>query len=123
MDDWQIGDLALCVKHADMMGQKTGAYQNGPIVGSVYTVSGVRDFPEAAYTGDTTGLRISGFTGFLWAGFFRKIHPLSDEEHRECIVELAADQRAPATAQTLRPGHPIKLNVSRFPHSSEVTQS
>lgn len=95
MDNWQIGDTALCVKASEHLhGQRSHAIQPAPRAGSIHTVSEVKDFPEQFML----GLRIPGFKGFLGATMFRKIHPLSETDHRNAIIELAGDNRIPVEA-------------------------
>lgn len=92
MDDWQVGDLALCINEAPC-----------PIFGSalrrrgrVYLVIEVKVLKD--YAGrDETGLRMDrdnpvhptrNIIGYSNAICFRKIRPLSDEERDSFVADL-----------------------------------
>lgn len=80
MNDWQVGDLALCVE------PKLGRYavSCGFRVGGVYTVAGV------AQSGTRIGLVFDGRysrhqSGAWCASGFRKVRP---DEHEACEPEF-----------------------------------
>jgi len=96
-DDWQVGDLALCVDdrppyiyggHKECSPKWTDPLRKG----CVYTVVKI----GLGKTG-RLGLKVDPKAGGL-ASRFRKIKPLSAEEHRSAIIELANDRRVPVEA-------------------------
>ena len=102
-DDWQVGDLALCVKVGTWDRHGWNAEISGlPTSGGVYTVTEMR----AVASGDV-GL---GFDEFVTVFSrtrvifnptrFRKIKPLSDEEQMLGRAEFKADRiiNAPVSA-------------------------
>ncbi len=103
-DDWQVGDLALCVDDAAcpyFPGSKGGIQAGG-----VYEVRKVKKVKDVIGRLEL-GLQldrcnpihlVSGSVGYHNAIRFRKIKPLSPEEHRSAIIELANDRRVPAEA-------------------------
>jgi len=109
MDDWQVGDLALCVGIDDEPGTIEVAFDLA--VGGVYTVCEVCSEPADIYGSDWTGLNFeedfSRDASSAWdAKFFRKIKPLTDEERDSFLADLDApvspavpDGRRPVTAQ------------------------
>lgn len=118
-DDWQVGDLALCVKRGhwyDAVGNTHNPVMRAGMVLTVRRVGKAIGCPGLAlwFEGVDDHVAPAGFGAIR----FRKIRPLSDEEHRACIVELAADQRMPADAQIKRPGHPIPVHVAAHASAS-----
>lgn len=91
-DDWQVGDLALCVGGDDNFEWQ----DDGPKPGSISTVRRTAIDPS---DGDL-------FLGFQeWPAHlvfhaceFRKIRPLAWDEHAEFIAELAQDAKRPVPA-------------------------
>jgi hypothetical protein len=87
-DDWQAGDLALCV--APEMDAKSGG---------VYTVADVFFDPGGWDTEPGVGLEFReigapGFDGYdAWR--FRKIKPLTNEERDEFTADLRPPVREP----------------------------
>lgn len=102
-DVWLAGDLALCVNDRFNWPQPHGTTR--PKSGCVYKVAAVSmelfrsGRPALALhleNGPNNRRTIGGAVCFepVWnARRFRKIHPLTPEEHRQAIVELAADRR------------------------------
>lgn len=90
MGDWQVGDLALCV-NSDW---GWAAEPCDPQSGAILTVSALDNTP-----GDY-GLWFDGIDSCdsYAVEYFRKIHPLTPEEHLEAIRELANDTKTPAPA-------------------------
>lgn len=87
-EDWQVGDLALCVKAADPV------ESCDPPVGSIQTVEWVWMGVEDLHTGevgdalDFVGVpRRPGDVAYD-ADRFRRIPPLTDEEHRQALEDL-----------------------------------
>jgi hypothetical protein len=99
MDDWQKGDLALCVNDAPNPfygGRSTVAR------GRVYTVEAVSERRPHSLFGMTRGLLLSGIRskvsalGSFAEQRFRKIKPLTDEEREQFAAEM--NTREPANA-------------------------
>lgn len=82
-DDWQAGDLALCIKQsAYVKGVLSYATQPSPSKGRIYQVEDVKAFPDW----ECVGLKIPGWVGWIADHYFRKIRPHSaDAEDRETI--------------------------------------
>lgn len=85
-DDWQPGDLALCMRDGPWQ------YRSGPPAGSVWTVESVivGDKPGDPHHGHTglflAGIRAAGPTGAFHSSCFRKIRPHTpDAEDTETI--------------------------------------
>jgi hypothetical protein len=86
--NWQAGDLALCVKggwkNAD--GPNAGLPDDPPRKGEILAVAAVQLF------GDDVFLRFGPPRFCLedcWHALkFRKIHPLTEEEHRQALTDL-----------------------------------
>lgn len=91
-DDWQKGDLALCVKQ-DSTGPRLLT------VGAVYTVAGLNE-DWVSDPDPQLGLFLAEVVsrGPSWDGFdsrrFRKINPLTDEERDEFLADLNVPVRA-----------------------------
>lgn len=97
-DDWQVGDLALCVRDED-----NGTVRRTPgawwvRVGGVYRVS--RVIPASLCCGAPAGSTLLSLEEdpnrprHAWGSWvFRKIKPLSDDETREFKADLEQDQR------------------------------
>lgn len=91
-DDWQPGDLALCVGNENM--------PNAPVrVGAVYSVTDVEGpykFVGSARNWFGVGLRLAGvrfernaeWDHLVAALYFRKIKPLTDEERDEFLADI-----------------------------------
>ena len=89
MDNWQPGDLALCVNTDDR-------WWNGALAtagrrfrsGAIYTVAAVLPRSSLGLVGLHLALKEdrSGSTAAAWR--FRKINPLTDEERRYAEREL-----------------------------------
>jgi hypothetical protein len=85
-DDWQAGDLALCLK----VGPWARAGLSGPQAGCFYTVRKV-DFGPLVILGQGVRLWLEGWPGdaSFSARRFRKIRPhVPDAEDRETIALL-----------------------------------
>ncbi|SLK03951.1 hypothetical protein [Novosphingobium mathurense] len=93
MDNWQPGDLALCVRNGFKM------CRTGPIapdalqipVGSVQIVSGVFEAIDEVYRAEGVlflKFRGSASTKQYDCRGFRKIHPLTDEERESFLADL-----------------------------------
>lgn len=91
-DNWQPGDLALCVRNTDPVLGSTKRVMPGRI----YTV----EFPYWSSKGDGLGLMLVGVRSAMNCGFhaflFRKIKPLTDEEREEFLRELNTPARETA---------------------------
>ena len=90
-DDWAAGDLALCINDA-----ACPYYGSHPAKrrGRIYLV--VEALPR-------DGLRFDGIdsgspSGGFWAGDFRKIEPLTDEEREQFAADLNVREPANASA-------------------------
>lgn len=101
-DDWQAGDLALCVR-GGIFGRAHSPEYPRPKSGKIYLVEGAGMVdPPFNFNGERFGLWLKDApfninNERVWdARRFRKIRPLSEEEHREAIEELAADHRVTA---------------------------
>jgi len=86
-DDWQPGDLALCVRGGYLYGDSFGPF---PKAGAVYTVAGKSKFASVSFLlveGAPDNVDSHRNWGPLWdAVRFRKIRPYkADEEDRETI--------------------------------------
>lgn len=93
-DDWQVGDLALCVDDTPcgiFPGSEGGVHK-----GSIYLVEAVQRLRDI-YRRECTGLQldrhnpthpVTGATGFHNAIRFVKIRPLSDEERDSFLADL-----------------------------------
>lgn len=98
-DDWQVGDLALCVAshgwvHVDDQGHDKGFR---PVGGGIYRVCTVHEAGRLYLMFDEAPL--CGFNAIC----FRKIKPLTDEER----VAFEADLRAP--------GHDLPTHTPQAP--------
>lgn len=108
MDDWQVGDLALCVN--DIFSEPMRIGMSRPSAGAVYRIESMR---HQAFANGRSGLGLvfkdgplnrqtmNGVVTFeaIWSAHrFRRIAPLTPEEHLEAIRELANDTKTPATA-------------------------
>lgn len=84
--DWQAGDLALCVAITHPRFKGRSAILR---IGAIYTVAE----PFWSEAMDMAGLVLVEVSPNLERGFpadcFRKITPLTPEEHRQAIAELA----------------------------------
>lgn len=86
-EDWQPGDLALCVKGGHLSGLPIGPY---PTVGCLYSVEAVEIYDDW----DCRFLRVpgapnNGSHGPTWAeSRFRKIHPHTPDEEDEETIRL-----------------------------------
>ena len=101
-DDWQVGDLALCVHPttwvpcgADVRAPNVGSIAEtmfAPNVGSTYTVNHVEFFDRSICGGDEGGMLYLGLDGFVAYSDARlfvktKLHA-ADAEDRETIALL-----------------------------------
>ena len=108
-DDWQVGDLALCVSdgwvHTIKVGGDTGFR---PRVGSVHQVVEVASSADKRHSHWPAGILALAFPpsphAFFNVIFFRKIRPLTDEERRSFVAELDCPVLQPnqEVAQTVR---------------------
>ena len=89
-DDWQPGDLALCVRDAENL--RFVGYLNGPVAplrrGRIYTVTEVIAHNDRRYADcGSVGLRLEGHPDYCNATRFRKIRPHTpDADDRETIA-------------------------------------
>lgn len=92
MDDWQTGDLAMCIidEWSDLV-----VPVPGPAKGSVNTVVGVHSSWCPACRERHDWLDLQGWYGWWAAGQFTKIRPLTEEEKREALEEIEQDKRVP----------------------------
>jgi hypothetical protein len=94
MDDWEPGDLALCVRGGPPIRPfKQWAGENGAdydlVPGRIYTVDRVD------HEWGFVGLHFEGYDWSWLASRFRKIRPHTpDEEDRE-VIELLTKKREP----------------------------
>jgi hypothetical protein len=100
MADWQVGDLAVCVKVGLWRGTQTGRVVNGPIHGVTYTVAWV-GLTRAGNLGlelkEMETLRNLDGTPIPWqAKRFRKIRPDKREACEEEFVTLLNRTRVPS---------------------------
>ncbi|RPF70469.1 hypothetical protein [Aurantiacibacter spongiae] len=115
-DDWQIGDLALCVAVRHPLFRDPSIILS---VGAIYTVKIVgvprpKCRNERALGFWEVSPRRKGKIGFP-ESLFRKIRPLTDEEHREAILELAGDVPVLEPANLTHPvADPARDNANRF---------
>ncbi|WP_313437203.1 hypothetical protein [Novosphingobium sp.] len=93
-DDWQVGDLALCVSNGPDP-KHWMSKDGGPTIGSVHTVISI---DQAVW------LHFSEFpkSGFFCLGF-RKIRPLTDEEREAFEADLRV------------PGHDLPTHTPQAP--------
>lgn len=96
-DDWAVGDLALCV--ADRLPLPKSKPTRLLRVGAVYTVTSVRwSYGEQCFALGLAEVKSRGPFGDWHEIVFRKIRPLSDEEHDSFTAELRKDHRTPVEA-------------------------
>lgn len=98
-DDWQVGDLALLVS-----GREGESRPDCNSKGQSFALGGIYTVERVVFHRQKCGLVIEGFrsdhsTGAFLASSFRKIRPLTDDEHLLTIVELAADKIIHAPAE------------------------
>lgn len=86
-DDWQVGDLALCVSHGPDP-QDWAADTGGPAIGSVHIVTAVQWYPADRWNPEGVYLDFSEFEDSFNSKGFRKIRPLSDEERDSFLADL-----------------------------------
>lgn len=93
MEDWKVGDLALCIKQGQWQSVETGSLLNyGPRCGEVCTVVGVymdRGYlvlALAEWPGD-------GSYGYIAVNFRKVTPPEADEFDRE-VIDLMTKQPA-----------------------------
>lgn len=85
MDDWQVGDLALCVA----LTIRNLAPSRILRIGRVYTVTGVRwSTREQCVALSLAEAKSRGLFGDWHAAVFRKINPLTEEERRSFLADL-----------------------------------
>jgi hypothetical protein len=91
-DDWQAGDLALCLRNP---GPKIDPWE--PVVGGVYSVIQVGSTrsgePWLNLAEDPTAETDSGWDMF----WFAKIRPLTNEERDKFIADLRTPVREPGS--------------------------
>lgn len=120
MDDWQVGDLALCVSFGPDAKHWLGT-PGGPALGSIHVVD------DLDYDEDGLWLHFSEWPedGFFCLAF-RKIRPLTDEERDSFLADLdepitPARRVAPVgAALNARVGHlsPLACPASTLPDPS-----
>ncbi|WP_311271256.1 hypothetical protein [Sphingobium sp. WCS2017Hpa-17] len=94
-DDWQIGDLALCV--ADRLPAPRDKPTKLLKVGRVYTVTSVRwSFGEQCVAIGLAEVQSRGPLRDWHACIFRKIRPLSDIERASFMTDLRLPQTVEA---------------------------
>lgn len=103
-DDWQPGDLALCVADLLNSGRPLEASKaemlSVPAKTGVYTVIDVSVFNRSHWADkDPVFLKLSGYIAWYNAEFFRKINPLTEDEEREARREIEQDKRVTAPAR------------------------
>lgn len=85
--DWQVGDLALCVKLGPWKSEP-GCSEAGPQAGSICTVKWIEAIPVGLSKGKP-GLVFEEWADGFAAKYFRKIPPhKADAEDRETIALL-----------------------------------
>jgi hypothetical protein len=101
-DDWQIGDLALCVDASAARACWGDLPPNKLSHGAIYTVAAI--LPPTAWEPAVVGLQFFEIEAVETDEFapafrcvrFRKIHQLSPEEYEETMTELLTGQPIPA---------------------------
>ena len=96
-DDWQVGDLALCVDDGPDKcdGRECDpAYLHGLRIGRVFTVTHVVFCKKTGALGICNVNEVIGGHALR----FRKIRPLSEEEKREAMRELEGEKPAKVPA-------------------------
>lgn len=89
MDDWQIGDLALCVdagplKYIDGLPEARREYVEALVAGRLYKVTHI----SKGRTCDCIGLGDANYRAGGVSTRFRKIRPLTDEEREDFSEDL-----------------------------------
>ncbi len=125
MDDWQVGDLALCVANTHPVAKgiaqvRIGAVYTVERVGSVNTIIGERVIGVSGVT------PIGGINCGYPSSLFRKIRPLTDGQRDSFLAELdepitPARRVAPVgAALNARVGHlsPLACPASSLPGPS-----
>jgi hypothetical protein len=95
MDDWKVGDLALCIKQGQWQRITTGIRHNkGPRCGEVCTVTGV--FVKDGYIALALAEwpRASGYGYGYIACRFRKVTPPEADEFDREVIDLMTKQPA-----------------------------
>lgn len=97
-DDWQPGDLALCVKRGKWWFSGTGAINNATAMraGQIHRVRRVGMSPNGWLTLWFDGFPGEKFMDGFGACRFRKIKPLTNKEREEALRDLKAPVREPA---------------------------
>lgn len=91
--DWEVGDLALCVRGGDTVyGIWTADMQVAPAPGSIHLIDRVRDFDGCL------GLGSQDWVGFFEASRFVKVTPPAADEFDRETIELM--NRKPVEALT-----------------------
>lgn len=108
MDDWQAGDLAMCVDGSGWANYVDGVWEvvEGPQTGWSGYVERVTASPPPSGLGAPGEMLVMlhfaewpDMIGEGWhAAAFRKIKPLSDEEKREALREIGEDIKTPERA-------------------------
>lgn len=93
MEDWKVGDLALCIKQGQWQSVKTGDLHNyGPRCGEVCTVTGL------CVKGGYIFLALAewpGDGGYSYiAHRFRKVTPRDADEFDREVIDLMTKQPA-----------------------------
>lgn len=93
-DDWQIGDLALCVALTlNLPGYGNLAPSKILRIGAIYTVNSLRwSVGHDCLALGLAEVKSKGPFGDWHAAAFRKIHPLTDEDRDSFMAELRTSQ-------------------------------
>jgi hypothetical protein len=114
MDDWQVGDLALCVT-IEFPGLLPSRILK---VGKVYAVTSVRWSHGSQCTAIGLAEARSRNRGDWHSALFRKIRPLSDDERDSFLADLDTNLppavASPATCQPESASAPNREALSGF---------
>lgn len=97
-DDWQVGDLALCIEDSDVDGVKMEVN-----IGQVYSVAEVHPNDEDLFVDDAPSgivLILSGLEPGFCSSCFRKIKPDTEpcEEEFTVLIKRMKPAKAPEVA-------------------------
>lgn len=97
MDDWKVGDLALCIYNGEITSNR-GTKSKAPdlVVGRVYTVSEV--LPDGLVVAELPRRWVHPVSRLPWGGFatyrFRKVTPPEADEFDREVIDLMTKQPA-----------------------------
>ena len=109
MSDWQIGDLAQCIRNVSWIPEGTdhraddiGTFSETfckPVTGSIYTVTDTAVMGREQHGGDggdVLYLLCEGFLAYFDARLFRKVTPPKADEFDREVIDLMVGGKVPA---------------------------